>query len=680
MSEHDEKLEQKLNALDDGMPVNQLVENGNNNSNETGELVRLAAAIRDLPHPVRSPENVHADKRRIVSIAQQKHASVVGKKKSKSSFVNSRWLFVPVFGGLALILLMSCIVAAGAGYYLWGPIEAHRVTLSDVTGKVQVAAIDSDNSLRLVSNGERIGPGHRIVTGDDSWVTLNFFDGSHAVLSPHTDLALDQIDGDWGNVLRVKLTQSSGFTAHQVVPLRGENSDYKVATPTGAASVKGTKFNVQVDGTGLSAFKVETGAVVVTNEKSQEIVLSGQGIISEPGKPLPKPDFLFILQGVLEAKENNVWHVSGVEISLRGGTRISGNPQIGDFILVSGYIKKGNEWIADTIQPAFTDDHGGAFTGRLNSIDGDQWNIGGIEVVVESGTPGSDLINVGDMVRVTFEILPDGTWLALGVETLQDVPEEPGPLPPIDPETHPELSFEPDEVEGVGCSQDYTLSGILLNEAHDPKDIAVDVQLGFNIVKGRDYVDQVTMFPSSWEEILPEKSKVFDVKVTMKDDWMKAAGESEVKVQIYVVQKVNWPEQRSRVTMTIISDCQGVLPTEEPPDDDEETPEEDSDTCTGADPHPKGSRLADEYGVDYGKLMTWFCKYNLGFGEIELMLGLSEKYGVPVEEILEMRIDIGLGWGQIKQTLAEQYGSEFKNKGKSEQNKNKEKPNNKKDK
>jgi hypothetical protein len=282
------------------------------------------------------------------------------------------------------------------------------------------------------------------------------------------------------------------------------------------------------------------------------------------------------------------------------------------------------------------------------------------------------------LVQVAFEILGNGNWRALEVRSLEDDPEEPEP-PPIDPEIHPELSFEPDEVEVVGCSQDNTLSGTVLNESLDPEDTAVDVQLGFNIIKGETYVDQVVMIPSSWDEILPGKSHVFDVKVTMKDEWMKAPGESEVKLQIYIVQKENWPEQRSRVTMTVISDCAGVLPTEEPPDEDEESPDEDGDTCTGADPHPKGSKLASDYDVEYSTIMKWFCEYNLGFGEIELMLGLRDKYEVPVDEILEMRLKVGLGWGQIKKMLAEQYDSDFNNKGKSEQNKNKEKPNKKKD-
>ena len=284
------------------------------------------------------------------------------------------------------------------------------------------------------------------------------------------------------------------------------------------------------------------------------------------------------------------------------------------------------------------------------------------------------------MVRVTFELMPDGTWLALRVESLEGDTEDLQPPPPIDPEAHPELSFEQDEVEVIVCSQNNNLSGTIVNKSDQPEDVAVDVLLGFTILQGEAYVDQVTMVPSRCDERLPEESHVFDVKVAMKESWMEAPGESEVKLRIYIAQEVNWPDQRSRMTMTIISDCESVPPTEEPPDDDEEPMDEEDGTCTGADPHPKGSKLASEYGVPYETIMIWFCEYNLGFGEIDLMLGLSEQYSVPPEKILSMRVENDLGWGRIKQIMAEQYDSELKVKGKSEQNKNKDKPNKKKDK
>jgi len=141
---------------------------------------------------------------------------------------------------------------------------------------------------------------------------------------------------------------------------------------------------------------------------------------------------------------------------------------------------------------------------------------------------------------------------------------------------------------------------------------------------------------------------------------------------------------------------------EETPDDDEEDadegeaeePDDDGDKCTGTREHPKASKLETEYAdvdevdVSAGEIMDWFCDLHFGFGEIDLMLGLSAQYGVDVGEIILMRQG-GLGWGQIKKDLADNAESvqEYVNpsgkvppgKNKSEENKNKAKPNKKDD-
>ncbi len=86
--------------------------------------------------------------------------------------------------------------------------------------------------------------------------------------------------------------------------------------------------------------------------------------------------------------------------------------------------------------------------------------------------------------------------------------------------------------------------------------------------------------------------------------------------------------------------------------------EETFDSCVGADPHPVGQYLADQYGVTYETLMGYFCGTDAtedgegtgrnGFGEIRLAFRIAEASGDPVEDILALR-DSGLGWGQIKQ-------------------------------
>lgn len=63
--------------------------------------------------------------------------------------------------------------------------------------------------------------------------------------------------------------------------------------------------------------------------------------------------------------------------------------------------------------------------------------------------------------------------------------------------------------------------------------------------------------------------------------------------------------------------------------------------------HPKGEKLATEFGVEYTEIMDWFCQ-GYGFGEISHAYDISKLKGVTVDEVFEMRAS-GMGWGKIKQ-------------------------------
>jgi len=97
---------------------------------------------------------------------------------------------------------------------------------------------------------------------------------------------------------------------------------------------------------------------------------------------------------------------------------------------------------------------------------------------------------------------------------------------------------------------------------------------------------------------------------------------------------------------------------------------EGSDWCVGANPHPVGTRLAEEFGVTYDTIMGYFCggatnadgtlTEHHGFGGIRLAYRIAEKAGVDVTEVFALR-DSGLGWGNVMK----EYGlkGNGKNKG-----------------
>jgi hypothetical protein len=78
-------------------------------------------------------------------------------------------------------------------------------------------------------------------------------------------------------------------------------------------------------------------------------------------------------------------------------------------------------------------------------------------------------------------------------------------------------------------------------------------------------------------------------------------------------------------------------------DDDDDA---DRDWCTSKGQHPLGLRIAERYDVEYKVILDWFCQ-EIGWGQISMAYGLSERAGVDPSELFAMRADKA-GWGQIK--------------------------------
>jgi hypothetical protein len=443
MSKEDDRLEEKLNALEEAQPEN--VMGGSSNSSGLKPLVSLAASIRDLPHPELDRQTVQSEKRRLVSAAREKNRASQNTQATKSSGFTGLWLFVPAVAGVALIMLMVFVLSAGVGFYFSGPSGAQAATLTNATGVLEVSATGFAGDWRLVSDGDEVGSGQRLRTGDESWVTLEFFDGTKTTLAPNTDIVLDKIDGNWGNELQVELIQNQGETNHNVIPLQGDQASYQVFTPSGEASVKGTTFNVMVEDTGVSLFTVETGEVLVSNDGYETNLAAGQSVVTELGVAMDAPSYQFSLQGQLGPKSGNTRSVAGVQFTVRGWTSFVGNPQDGDFVEVEGQINKKGEWVADRVTKL--DDpvpSVGTFTGIVTSAGLDGLSIDGHPFTVFDTLP---KVAVGDLVRVTFTI--DGeVWTITTLEILDGagLPDQDG-----DPDGDGALYFSSEKFEITDC-------------------------------------------------------------------------------------------------------------------------------------------------------------------------------------------------------------------------------------
>jgi len=683
MTDKDELLQQQLYALENGAPLGSVVDGLPEQDQDLAPLISLVAAVREIPHPDLLLEQSQAQQQQIaaaVARPSNNHRNTNPTRQKKTTWGRWGWTIVPALALAGVVMLCFVAALAGVGLWLGGPPNARAATLMDAHGQIEVASSAVSNDWRSVTTGERVRAGQRLRTHDASGATLLFFDGTRTTVGSDADVTLTKLGGGWGNVLKVTLTQNGGITNHSVVPLRGKNSSFLVLTPSGSASVHGTTFNVDVASNGRSRFAVDTGTVLVSNADAQVSLTAGQATAAQPGQKPEKPAYRFSLAGLVTANQGTTWVVSGVPFTVTPDTEIRGNPQVSSRVQVKGRILESGVWVADQIEPVEDDQQASSFTGTVQAISGDTWQVDGWTVLANRITDLGENLSVGRAVRVTFTILPDGRWLAVRIESLEETPPEPTstPAPTPDPNAKPSLSFQPDELEITGCGTDFSVNGALVNEAEEAKDVAANVQLGYEVIKGA--ASLVELNPVSWDVIAAGQTVNFTLHVTL------AEGQ-QVKVRVFVLHETNRPDHlRSRLTVTINSSCNQTetpegtetpeaskTPTPTPtatavvtgtmtptPDFTPTLTPEPSGTplptatgvtnCTGANPQPKGMSLAQEFGVPYEVIMGWFCQ-GFGFGEIDLAYSLSREAGVPVTSIFEMRRS-GLGWGEIKQQLS----------------------------
>lgn len=91
-------------------------------------------------------------------------------------------------------------------------------------------------------------------------------------------------------------------------------------------------------------------------------------------------------------------------------------------------------------------------------------------------------------------------------------------------------------------------------------------------------------------------------------------------------------------------------------------PEEPHPACTEGLIHPVITSIGEAYGLPYEELIVYFCEYDLGVGEIVLLVETYKrsKGEYTLDEILAMRLEQGLGWGEIWQILdLENFGKDM---------------------
>lgn len=159
-----------------------------------------------------------------------------------------------------------------------------------------------------ISNGSELDAGDTVTCAADSYVTLEFEDGSQLRVQPDSQIHLDAawVYGDAG-YFEHDVALRRGRTGSNVPVQQPAASRLRILTPAATTSVRGTRFRVATDDVeAASRSEVERGLVSVTAQQRAVPVAAGFGSVTRlgaapsPAVPLLPPPDLSGLPAVLE--------------------------------------------------------------------------------------------------------------------------------------------------------------------------------------------------------------------------------------------------------------------------------------------------------------------------------------------------------------------------------------------
>ena len=167
-----------------------------------------------------------------------------------------------------------------------------------VHGKATVRRVNTTEDLAITQD-MRLSQGDEIRSENDAFVTVQFADGSRMRVQDNSHVRLIQMKvfGDFGLVdTLIELKQGRTESAVSIESEVGTR--FRIKTPSGISSVRGTDFRVGTlqEGTGTSSEVLE-GVVQVSGENRSVRVPAGFGSVTTVGTPplspvtlLPAPD------------------------------------------------------------------------------------------------------------------------------------------------------------------------------------------------------------------------------------------------------------------------------------------------------------------------------------------------------------------------------------------------------
>ena len=148
----------------------------------------------------------------------------------------------------------------------------------------EVVLIDeSGNTVNPIAQGDSLPEGSRVRTGDNSYLSLEFADGTVARILSNTSIRLDRIRENSVTSQNQRIIYlEQGNTDISVTPASKRTPNhFKVITPQAVAAVRGTRFTVSADSasaTSVTQGKVQVQQPATGKRVPQAQLEAGQGI------------------------------------------------------------------------------------------------------------------------------------------------------------------------------------------------------------------------------------------------------------------------------------------------------------------------------------------------------------------------------------------------------------------
>lgn len=188
---------------------------------------------------------------------------------------------------------ISCGEQGTNGSAINSKAPSQPTTISAVSGEVFVLKAGATNWSKA-SSGMVLDGGDHIKTGDGSNATITFFEGSIIELAANTEISVSKlgIAETTGSTL-INLGQQIGKTRSRVEKLVDPASRYEIETPAGAAVVRGSVGDVEVDKDGTTRITNIEGRWCAVGQGKEVCIPSGYYIViipkQMPGTPTPIP-------------------------------------------------------------------------------------------------------------------------------------------------------------------------------------------------------------------------------------------------------------------------------------------------------------------------------------------------------------------------------------------------------